>query len=425
MKFISIILTLFMLWYSGSVYAQYSGGDGRGDVQLVTTGFSFPAVGFAGGSGRGDAASTKEATCLGGDPVTWYLDADADGWYASTQASCGSPGAGWTSTPPVNGPGDCNDNNPDINPGAIEICGNSIDDNCNISVDEGCTVDPPITATIGSISGSLYVTCTGTSGVLYSISPVPNATQYNWTTTGGIVITSGQGTTQVAVDFPVGFTVGTIRVRAANNSSQTNERVLTIRSIPAGTPGAISGATTNICANSSRTYSINPVGNTDSYEWVIVGSGASISGGHGTTSVSLDFATGFSSVNLQVRAVNSCGTSGWRSLAISSGVDALGNPGAIQGPSQGCPLATETYSIPVIPGASTYTWRTTGGIVIEENGSHTADMSFPAGFISGSIFVRAANACGQTREVRINVIGLTRSPGAISGQSTQACASEH
>jgi hypothetical protein len=277
--------------------------------------------------------------------------------------------------------------------------------------------------TLGSITGPAFQSCDGVSNVSYNIPPVTGATTYTWSTTGGIILSGGQNTTNATFDFPVGFTVGSLRVRASNPCAQSTERVLTIRSIPAGTPGAISGATTNICANSARTYSINPVGNTDSYEWVIVGSGASISGGHGTTSVSLDFATGFSSVNLQVRAVNSCGTSGWRSLAISSGVDALGNPVAIQGSTQGCPLATETYSIAAISGATNYIWRTTGGIVISNGqGTNAAEMSFPAGFLSGSIFVKAANACGETKEVRINVIGITRVPGAISGQSAAVCA---
>jgi hypothetical protein len=351
---------------------------------------------------------------------TFYADADGDtyGNSAVSLLAC-TPPAGYVSSNT-----DCDDTNPAINPGTTEICGNSIDDNCNGQTDEGC-VTVPIAAPIGQISGAAFVACTGVSEQVYSIPAVPNASTYTWVVTGGIQIASGQGTTLITANFPAGFTTGTLRVRASNSVSQTNERVLTIRSIPAGTPGAISGATTNICANSSRTYSINPVGNTDSYEWVIVGSGASISGGQGSTSVSLDFATGFSSVNLQVRAVNSCGTSGWRSLAISSGVDALGNPVAIQGSTQGCPLGTETYSITAISGATNYIWRTTGGIVISNGqGTNAAEMSFPTGFLSGSIFVKAANACGETKESRINVTGLTRTPGAISGQSTQVCASD-
>jgi hypothetical protein len=353
----------------------------------------------------------------------WYLDTDNDGWYISTQSACSSPGSGWTDVLPSGGSDDCDDNNPAVNPGVTEICGNSIDDNCNGEIDEDCVADTPITSPIGQISGAAFVACTGIEGEIYSISPVPNASTYTWAVTGGIQIISGQGSTQVSVNFPNGYTTGSVRVRASNNVSQTTERVLTIRSVPTGTPGAISGTTAGICAGSSGSYSINPVGNTNSYEWAIQGTGATISENDGTTSVTVAFATGFSSAILQVRAVNDCGVSGWRSLALSSGVDALGTPGAISGATQGCPLTTQTYSIPAIAGATDYIWRTTGGIaIIGGQGTTSAEMSFPVGFLSGSIFVKAANTCGESREVRINVTGITKIPGAISGQSTLVCA---
>jgi len=62
---------------------------------------------------------------------TYFRDADGDtyGNPAVTILACSLP-AGYVSTS-----GDCNDANPAINPGRTELC-NSIDDNCNGSIDE-------------------------------------------------------------------------------------------------------------------------------------------------------------------------------------------------------------------------------------------------------------------------------------------------
>ncbi|HRH53761.1 MAG TPA: MopE-related protein [Chitinophagales bacterium] len=66
------------------------------------------------------------------NPTTvWYADADADGYYTGPGITqCVYPGPGYYFDGFAGG-GDCNDADPAINPGATEICGNAIDENCD------------------------------------------------------------------------------------------------------------------------------------------------------------------------------------------------------------------------------------------------------------------------------------------------------
>ncbi|HRI21375.1 MAG TPA: Calx-beta domain-containing protein, partial [Panacibacter sp.] len=71
------------------------------------------------------------------DLKTWYLDADNDGYFADSINAYCKPGDGYNTTSAQGG--DCNDNNASVHPGATEICGNGIDDNCDGQIDENCT----------------------------------------------------------------------------------------------------------------------------------------------------------------------------------------------------------------------------------------------------------------------------------------------
>jgi len=69
--------------------------------------------------------------------LTYYLDADHDGYYLSSLSACSSQGINYTTIGGVLG--DCNDGNTNVNAGAIEICGNGIDEDCN-GIDLTCIV---------------------------------------------------------------------------------------------------------------------------------------------------------------------------------------------------------------------------------------------------------------------------------------------
>ncbi|RME25175.1 MAG: hypothetical protein D6798_09540 [Deltaproteobacteria bacterium] len=76
-----------------------------------------------------DGQTDEEPTA---DPLTWYFDADGDGWGddSRTIKQC-QPPEGYTDRG-----GDCEDLDDAVNPDADEVCGNGLDDDCDDDPDD-------------------------------------------------------------------------------------------------------------------------------------------------------------------------------------------------------------------------------------------------------------------------------------------------
>ncbi len=94
--------------------------------------------------------------------ATYYQDLDGDG-YGNPNVTSGTLIAGYVTVA-----GDCNDNNAAINPSAIEICGNAVDENCDGIVLAGQTWYQDLDADGYGSTLVTQITCNQPSGYVAS-----------------------------------------------------------------------------------------------------------------------------------------------------------------------------------------------------------------------------------------------------------------
>ena len=129
------------LWLS----ASSTNAIGQGSV--LTAMLTNDLYGTTRGSSWDIGAVEYEASGL----VTYYLDSDGDGWpEGTTQQAESDPGATWYELSELTGTTtDCNDSDAAINPGATEICGNGVDEDC-----DGTAQACPVSANVKGVYSS-------------------------------------------------------------------------------------------------------------------------------------------------------------------------------------------------------------------------------------------------------------------------------
>jgi hypothetical protein len=116
---------------------------------------------------NGNVATATQVVTVEVNPANiWYVDADGDnyGVAGATVTACSQPTGYAANTT------DCNDANVNINPGEIEICGNTIDDNCNGTSEEGCLNPGENPSNAISMSTSIWPNCNAVNGTLVNAS---------------------------------------------------------------------------------------------------------------------------------------------------------------------------------------------------------------------------------------------------------------
>ena len=117
-----------------------------------------------GNSNNFDAAADFEAWAANNTlaPITWYADADSDGYgdLASPLSQCGPPfPSGYVANST-----DCNDSAFGINPGVSDTTCNNVDENCSGTADEGY-VSVPTTCGVGACASTGSTSCVAGSVV--------------------------------------------------------------------------------------------------------------------------------------------------------------------------------------------------------------------------------------------------------------------
>ncbi len=256
----------------------------------------------------------------------------------------------------------------------------------------------PLPFASGGITGLTSV-CDGATGVTYSVAAITNATSYNWTIPGGVIIMSGATTNSITVNFVGGSAGGTISVYGVNSCGNgvSASTSVVVNPYPGAADIIIGQVAITACPSTTGvTYSIPLVSNATSYNWTVP-SGATIVAGAGTNSITVDYSAIAVSGSITVTPVNSCGNGLTSTLIIT--VNTLPDiAGSVIGNDTitVCPVSNSIiYSVPSIFNADYYVWSVpVGATIVSGDSTNTITVNYSSIAVSGSITVYGENACG-------------------------------
>ena len=266
-----------------------------------------------------------------------------------------------------------------------------------VSVSGGVGAAGPITGPTSANAGD--------SGAGYSIASVSGATTYTWLVPSGASIASGQGTLSIIVNFGCGAISGNVSVTPSNIGGSGGSSSLGVTVTDVGAAGPITGTSAVCTGQTAVAYSISSVSGATTYTWAVP-PGASITGGQGTTSITVNW--GSTGGNVTVTPANANGCQGSAS-GLPVTINAAPNISVGPSPQTTCAQGSAQFTLTATGAGLTYQWR--------KNGSPLSD----GGTVSQSTTLFLLLTGVDTNDSGASfdcVVSGTCNPPAISGAAT-------
>lgn len=271
---------------------------------------------------------------------------------------------------------------------------------------------PPQTpASIIASSGDICSIIGTNVPVTYRIPKVTGASSYIWQGQAGTTITHpnglGKNDTIIHVTFSQAFATSAITVASVNGCGVSNTRSITVTRANPASPSTIAGPT-NVCeyiapGGNVATYTVPVQPGVTSYQWTVPAGAINLTG-QGTNVISFKYPAGFSTGSVSVVAINQCGTSSPRSLAVR--LLNPGTPGIIDVINVvNCPNREYTYTLSSMPSNATSVQWTAPGQIISGQGTSSIRVLYPSTSVIGNVTATAVSNCGTsgTRTVAVKL----------------------